>query len=76
MVDALGNEIISDIYRVNSLRIRLIRLDRVTLDADALVPAMQEHLALIAALRTRDPQRAIDAIDEHLTSARHRALGV
>ena len=76
MVDALGNEIISDIYRVNSLRIRLIRLDRVTLDADALVPAMQEHLTLIAALRTRDPQRAIAAIDEHLTSARRRALGV
>ncbi len=76
MVDALGNEIISSIYRVNSLRIRLIRLDRVMLDADALVPAMQEHLALIAALRTRDPQRAVDAIDEHLTSARHRALGV
>jgi len=76
MVDALGNEIISSIYRVNSLRIRLIRLDRVMLDADALVPAMQEHLALIAALRTRDPQRAIDAIDEHLSSARHRALGV
>jgi len=76
MVDALGNEIISGIYRVNSLRIRLIRLDRVTLDADALVPAMQEHLALIAALRTRDPKLAIDAIDEHLTSARHRALGI
>jgi DNA-binding GntR family transcriptional regulator len=37
---------------------------------------MQEHLALIAALRTRDPQRAVEAIDEHLTSARHRALGV
>ena len=76
MVDALGNEIVAALHRVNSLRIRLIRLDRVTLDADALVPAMQEHLALIAALRTRDPKLAIDAIDEHLTSARHRALGI
>ena len=36
MVDALGNEILSALYRVNSLRIRLIRLDRVTLDADVL----------------------------------------
>ena len=36
MVDALGNEIISDLYRVNSLRIRLIRLDRVMLDEQAL----------------------------------------
>src|SRR5262245_51521049 len=45
MVDALGNEIISNIYRVNSLRIRLIRLDRVMLDEQVLGPAMEEHLA-------------------------------
>ena len=55
MIDALGNEIISSIYRVNSLRIRLIRLDRVTLNAESLQPAMTEHLTLLAALRTRDP---------------------
>ena len=76
MVDALGNEIVSALYRVNSLRIRLIRLDRVTLDADVLLPAMEEHLALIAALRTRDPRLAIAAVDAHLTHARNRALGL
>ena len=76
MVDALQNEIISGIYRVNSLRIRLIRLDRVMLDEQALAPAMEEHLAVIAALRTRDPQHAIAAIDAHLTHARTRALGL
>jgi DNA-binding GntR family transcriptional regulator len=76
MVDALGNEIISALYRVNSLRIRLIRLDRVMLDADVLTPAMEEHLALIAALRTRDPRLAVAALDAHLGHARNRALGV
>lgn len=76
MVDALQNEIISGIYRVNSLRIRLIRLDRVMLDEQVLGPAMDEHLAVIAALRTRDPQHAIAAIDAHLTHARSRALGL
>ena len=76
MIDALGNEIISAIYRVNSLRIRLIRLDRVTLTPDSLHPAMDEHLILLAALRTRDPQRAVAAIEAHLTHARNRALGV
>jgi DNA-binding GntR family transcriptional regulator len=75
MIDALGNEIISSIYRVNSLRIRLIRLDRVTLDARALLPAMEEHLALIAALRTRDPPRAAAALEAHINHARNRALG-
>ena len=76
MVDALGNEIISSLYRVNSLRIRLIRLDRVILDADVLAPAMQEHLSLIAALRTRDPRLAAAAIEAHIGHARDRALGV
>ena len=76
MIDALGNEIISSIYRVNSLRIRLIRLDRVTLTAESLHPAMAEHLALIDALRTRDPARAVAAMEAHLTHARNRALGL
>ena len=76
MVDALGNEILSALYRVNSLRIRLIRLDRVTLDADVLLPSMEEHLALIAALRTRNPRRAAAALEAHLTHARNRALGL
>ncbi len=76
MIDTLGNEIVSAIYRVNSLRIRLIRLDRVTLTADSLAPAMDEHLALLAALRTRDPLRAVAAIDAHINHARSRALGL
>jgi len=76
IIDALGNEIISAIYRVNSLRIRLIKLDRVTLNAEVLPPAMQEHLTLIAALRTRDPRLAVAAIEAHLTHARNRALGL
>jgi DNA-binding GntR family transcriptional regulator len=76
MIDALGNEIVSAIYRVNSLRIRLIRLDRVTLTTDSLAPAMDEHLALLAALRARDPRRAVAAIEAHLTHARNRALGL
>lgn len=76
MIDALGNEIISAIYRVNSLRIRLIRLDRVTLDAEALRPAMDEHLTLLTALRSRDPLRAAAALEAHLTHARNRALGL
>lgn len=76
MIDALGNEIVSSIHRVNSLRIRLIRLDRVTLGADSLLPAMEEHLAVLTALRMRDSTRAVAAIEAHLTHARSRALGL
>jgi DNA-binding GntR family transcriptional regulator len=37
---------------------------------------MDEHLAFIAALRTRDPQQAAAALEAHLTHARNRALGL
>ncbi len=76
IIDALGNDIVREIYRVNTLRIRLIRLERVVLDAEALLPAMREHLAIIAALRTREPGAVAAALDDHLASARERALAL
>ena len=54
MIDALGNALISETYRVNSLRVRLIRLERAMLSDDALLPAMEEHLWFIEALKRRD----------------------
>ena len=51
MVDALGNEILSEIYRVNSLHVRLIALDSSQIAAQRVLPAMQEHLVFIEALR-------------------------
>lgn len=76
MVDALGNEIVSDIYRVNSLRIRLIKLEHSVITPARLIPAMQEHLLFIAALRRRDRQAAADLLDQHLRSARERVLAL
>lgn len=74
MVDALGNEIVSEIYRVNSLRVRLIKLEHSVITPARLIPAMQEHLRFIAALRTRDAARAAELLDEHINSARSRVM--
>ena len=76
IVDFLRNEIISNAYRVNSIKIRLIRQEQTRIDAHLVVPVMEEHLRIITALRTRDPDRAAAAIGEHIASARNRALGV
>ncbi len=76
LIDSLGNDILSAIYRVNSIKIRLIRLDRVLLSPDNLMPALKEHGDIIAALRARDSARAVMALERHLTSARNRAMGV
>ncbi|MEP6771124.1 MAG: GntR family transcriptional regulator, partial [Polaromonas sp.] len=53
MIDALGNELISEVYRINSLRVRLIKLEGSTLSPDVLIPAMEEHLWFIEALKRR-----------------------
>lgn len=76
LIDALGNDILSAIYRVNSIKIRLIRLERVLLSPESLMPALKEHGDVIAALRARDPGRAVAMLERHLTSARNRAMGV
>jgi DNA-binding GntR family transcriptional regulator len=74
IIDFLDNEIISSAYRVNSLKIRLIRQSQTRIDGSLVVPVMREHLAVIAAFETRDPARAAEAIGGHIASARNRAM--
>lgn len=74
IVDALGNPIISNVYRVNSIKIRLIRREQTRLDDGFLEPAMRDHLEVIAALETRDPVQAQAALSRHIENARRRAL--
>lgn len=76
MVDTLGNELISEVYRINSLRVRLIRLEGSTLSADVLVPAMEEHLWFIEALKRRDATAVIERLSHHIESAHRRVLGL
>ena len=76
MVDTLGNELISEAYRINSLRVRLIRLEGSTLSADVLVPAMEEHLWFIEALKRRDAADVIARLNHHIDSAHRCVLGL
>lgn len=76
MIDALGNELISETYRVNSLRVRLIRLEGSSLSPEALLPAMEEHLWFIEALKARDPAEVARRLAHHLESAHRRVLGL
>lgn len=76
IIDALGNAIVSDAYRVNQIKIRLIKQSKTRLNTAVLVPTMREHLAIIHAIQARDPERAKDAIGTHILSARDRAIGL
>lgn len=76
MVDALENELISNVYRVNSVRIRLIRLAQTRMLPALLPTVMGEHIAIIEAMLARDPAAAGAALEAHIEVARRRALGV
>lgn len=74
MVDAMGNEILSEIYRANSLHVRMIRLDAQQVRPRRVVPAMQEHLRFIELLKSRDEAGAVRAMQDHVDQSRQRVL--
>jgi DNA-binding GntR family transcriptional regulator len=76
LIDHLGNDIISKSYRVNWIKVRLIRQNETTL-YDALVePVMREHLAVIEAIERRDEDGAVAALTRHINNARSRAMRI
>jgi DNA-binding GntR family transcriptional regulator len=74
MIDATGNGIMMTAHRQNFDKIRMIRLHG---RSPRYLPlALEEHLAVIAALKLRDPDKAERALDHHLKCAERRALGL
>jgi DNA-binding GntR family transcriptional regulator len=76
LVGAMANRLVADVHRVNSIRIRMMMPDRVTLSETTLPPAIAEHAAILAGIERRDVAAATAALRAHLASARRRALGV
>ena len=74
-IDALGNTIISNAYRVNSIKMRLISQERFRIDG-RVGPVMGEHLRVLEAIEQRNAQGAIDALAAHINHARCRALRI
>jgi len=75
IIDQLGNRTLSDVHRINFDKIRLARLHR-RFTPERVRPALEEHMAVIAGFRARDPDAAAAALDRHLTVAHHRAVGL
>jgi DNA-binding GntR family transcriptional regulator len=59
IIGSMRNAIVSDIYRVNSVKIRLTDQDGLRLTAHNLKRVMTEHLAIIDAIKRRDKDAAV-----------------
>jgi DNA-binding GntR family transcriptional regulator len=70
----LGNRIVTELHRVNSIRIRMIMGERIGLSARRLPVALREHEAVLIPLARRDEAGAVAALAAHLDSSRRRAL--
>lgn len=76
IVDFLGNEIVSSAYRVNSIKIRLIRQAEVRLDPTRVETVMREHLEIVRRMAARDVEGARNALGAHIQDAKNRAMGL
>ncbi|MCB8839969.1 GntR family transcriptional regulator [Aurantimonas sp. VKM B-3413] len=76
MIDTLGNDLLSKVYRVNSIRIGLIRQERTRMLTELAPSVMDEHLRVLDALCARGEAAAAAALESHIDIARRRALGV
>lgn len=74
IIASLGNRIVEDAYRSNAIKIRLIKQEQTRLNSNLVIPTMQEHLKVIDAIASRDPDMAAAAIEDHIENARIRAL--
>jgi DNA-binding GntR family transcriptional regulator len=76
VIDELNNDIISKAYRVNWIKVRLIRQNETTLYDALVTPVMQEHLSVIGAIERRDEVGAVTALTRHINNARSRAMRI
>ncbi len=76
IIDHLGNEIVSNAYRVNWIKIKLIRLSETRLYVPMIPQVIGEHMRVIEAVERRDPDAAAGAMTEHIETARRRAVKI
>lgn len=73
-VACLRNRIVGDIYRVNSIRIRMILQDRINLSPERIPYAIKEHQLIIDQIVRRDEAAAVTTLQTHLNNSHRRAL--
>jgi DNA-binding GntR family transcriptional regulator len=74
IVESVGNRIMMAAHQQNFDKIKMIRLHG---RSPRYLPlAMDEHLAVIQAMKRRDPDGAASALEQHLKAAEGRALGL
>lgn len=76
LIDHLKNNLISDIYRVNTIKIRLIRQELTRIQPQIVLSVIGVHLEIIEHLNAKDAESAKAVLSDHLRTAENRVLQV
>jgi DNA-binding GntR family transcriptional regulator len=74
IIDHLDNEIISKAFRVNWIKIKLIRRNETRLYAELVIPVYRDHMKVIEAIERKDADAAVAAMTAHIAMSRSRAI--
>jgi DNA-binding GntR family transcriptional regulator len=76
VIDHLDNDIISNAFRVNWIKIKLIRQNETRLYAELVIPVFRDHMAVIEAIERKDAEAAVAAMTAHINMSRARAIDI
>src|SRR5437016_2794341 len=65
-----------ELVELTGLPLGAIRQQQTRLTDSVVIPTMREHLAIIEAVATRDPEQASNVMRRHILGARDRAIGL
>ena len=74
LIDSLGNELISSVYRVNAIKVRMAKQARLQVTADNAVRVLGEHLEFLIALLAGNAEEAGWHLIRHLDNSADLAL--
>lgn len=73
IIDRMGNDLLSETYRVNAARLRLIKVNN-RMTTERAIRALGEHIEVLEHCENRQPDEAAQALERHLLIAMERAL--
>lgn len=73
VIDALNNELLTEVYQINVARTRLIKAN-LKLTHERVFGALNEHIRILECCIAEDPEGAVEAMDHHIDTAMNRAM--
>ncbi len=75
LISLLKNDLITEVYRVNSIKVRMAKQSYLRVTTDNVVRVVHEHLAFLQALKEKNKKIAITAMEKHINNSLKLALG-